>query len=114
LGLAVTRVDGKWRINYRGGTTMTPWEWLGQWRWHGGSNDQFEATLGCGTGLQKRKAMSMGNRSITHGEPVVAALAAFCQQPFPEKKNSRKDGASRCSTGLDRARPASSEWPLRT
>jgi hypothetical protein len=36
LGLAVTRVNGKWRINHRGGkeattrrTTMTPWGWLG-------------------------------------------------------------------------------------
>jgi hypothetical protein len=40
LGLAVTKLDGKWRINYRGGkrrppTTprmmMTPWGWPRQW-----------------------------------------------------------------------------------
>jgi hypothetical protein len=36
---------------------MTPWGWLGQWRWHGGSNDRSKATLGCGAGLPKGKAM---------------------------------------------------------
>ena len=54
---------------------MTPWEWLGQWRWHGGSNDRFEATLGCGTGLLKGKAMIEEGQRFS----IEELQAAFAQ-----------------------------------
>src|SRR5580700_2238636 len=48
-----TIAAGRKRLPTTRRTTMTPWGWLGQWRWRGGSNDRSKATLGCGTGLPR-------------------------------------------------------------
>jgi hypothetical protein len=92
---------------------MTPWGWLGQWRWHGGSNDRFIATFGCGTGLLKGKELIEGVREFAMDE----LQAAFAQV---STEANGQEGVDLNSDARERARPGNlnvavvSEWPKHT